>query len=119
MEKGHHLLFEAVTQRLLEKSDLEAFLQECPRRIRMSIISGPNVCKTDSGWAGIVLIAESHISVHTDGLELFCDVFSCIEFSTRTVMELAREMLALEHRPKPRIMELRRGWSTRSQGALA
>ena len=66
------------------------FLQECPARLDMEIIDGPHVTKAppdqysdNYGWSGFVIIAESHIVVHTfpgrDGYANV-DVFSCKSF---------------------------------------
>jgi len=74
-------------------SDLEgiyAFLDEAPARIGMTKIMPPYVFKyhgkvpEDWGLSGFVLIAESHISIHTfpDRGYLSLDVFSCKPFNT-------------------------------------
>ena len=113
MESGCHLLFDATSKRILNKTDLEAFLTECPRLIGLTIFSGPHIYATESGWAGIVLVAESHISVHTSVLEVFGDCFSCLPFDSKAVMDMARRMLAFESRPKPVSREIKRGWGSR------
>lgn len=74
-------------------SDLEgiyAFLDEAPARIGMTKIMPPYVFKyhgkvpEDWGLSGFVLIAESHISLHTfpDRGYLSLDIFSCKPFDT-------------------------------------
>ena len=58
------------------------FLRELPALIGMTIIDGPFVKKVDDGVSGLVLIAESHIAIHTWPAEgIFdMDVFSCKDF---------------------------------------
>ena len=111
MEKGQHLLFEGVSQRLLGMADLQGFLVECPRTLKMLVIVPAQIVKTEGGWAGMTVIAESHVSVHTQGLEVYGDVFSCRPFASHTIVELAHALLLLETKPKPRLTEIRRGWS--------
>jgi S-adenosylmethionine/arginine decarboxylase-like enzyme len=110
MERGCHLLFEGLSLHLLSNLEAHTFLVECPRLLRLTIFSGPSVYPTEYGLAGIVLVAESHVSLHTVGLEVYGDVFSCRPFATEPVMELAHELLFLDRKPKPRQQVLRRGW---------
>ena len=110
MERGQHLLFEGVSQRLQTAEDIRCFLMQCPKMLNMTVIAGPFISKQDSGWAGIVLIAESHVSVHTIGLEVYVDVFSCRAFPSQSVVLLAEDLLALDPPGKPRVREIRRGW---------
>lgn len=110
MEAGLHCLFDGISLRLLQAEDLVRFLVRCPREIGLIIISGPHVYKTDAGLAGIVLVAESHISVHTDGLAVYWDVFSCRRFPPSVVLALASELLLIDEKPKPRVQMLKRGW---------
>ena len=110
MERGCHLVFDGISEHLLSNLEIHTFLTECPRLLKLTIFSGPSVYPTEHGLAGIVLVAESHISVHTDGLAVYGDVFSCRSFLPSIVMELAREVLFLEDKPKPRQQVLRRGW---------
>ena len=110
MEAGLHLLFQGLSRHLLSALEIHEFLVACPRAIDMTVISGPHVYPTDEGFAGIALIGASHCSVHTVGLETYCDIFSCRPFATEPVMELAHELLFLDRKPKPRQQILRRGW---------
>lgn len=110
MEKGQHLLVEAISLRVLEPQEVVRFLVQCPREIGLTIISGPHVFPTDNGLAGIVLVADSHVSVHLDGLAAYIDVFSCKPFNVQIVMRLATELLLLDTKPKPKAQVLRRGW---------
>lgn len=110
MEKGQHLLFEGISQRLLNRGDILQFLIECPKRINMTVIISPNVVASERGWAGVTVIAESHISVHTQALEVYVDVFSCRVFHSQDVVDLAENLLLLQKIGKTKIREIRRGW---------
>ena len=61
-------------------------LQELPGKLGMGILLAPQVVHADGndkkdpgGWTGFVIIAESHISIHTFPLRGFVsvDVYSC------------------------------------------
>lgn len=71
-----HLLVQGHLERPLKPRQVEGLLLELPQHIGMTIISGPHVFE----HSGIVVIAESHISVHWLGLACWVDVFSCREF---------------------------------------
>ena len=80
------------------------FLDEYPDVIGMTKIMAPQVCTyagqqpMDVGISGFVLIAESHISVHTFPRRRYVniDVFSCKEFDAQQALEELRAMFALE-----------------------
>ena len=65
-------------------------LDKMPDQIGMTKIMPPYVFKyqgavpEDWGVSGVVLIAESHITIHTfpDKLHAFVDIFSCKDFDT-------------------------------------
>jgi len=60
-----------------------AFLNFMPKHIRMTPIMPPFVTRTASGVSGIVIIAESHISIHTWPClgQFALDIFSCKPFN--------------------------------------
>ncbi len=71
-------------------------LNNLPARIGMSKMSLPYVCKWldkfadgTEGISGFVMIAESHISIHTfpDQDYVFMDIFSCREFETENAIK--------------------------------
>ena len=80
------------------------FLDEYPSKIGMNKIHGPNVVNYDGGdeydWgvSGFVMIAESHISIHTFPARSYVniDVFSCKDFDDSKVIENIREIFSLE-----------------------
>lgn len=72
------------------------FLNEMPEMVGMTKIMPPYVFAysglkpEDCGVSGIVLIAESHISIHTfqeKGYASF-DIFSCKDFDTESVADI-------------------------------
>ncbi len=80
------------------------FLDEFPDRISMTKITPPAVytyrgpTPEDWGVSGFVIIAESHISVHTfpDRGYINIDVFSCKEFDADTALREVTEAFAIE-----------------------
>ena len=72
-------------------------LNELPEKIGMTKITQPYVfpysghVPEDKGITGTVIIAESHISIHTFQEKDYCfvDVFSCKDFDADTVAELS------------------------------
>jgi len=90
-EAGTHLILDGYTTNsaLLEDMNLiRAFLDEYPNRMHMTKIMPPYVFRYqgdsphESGLSGIVIIAESHISIHTFPSKGYVsvDVFSCKPF---------------------------------------
>ncbi len=79
------------------------FLDEFPDRIGMTKITPPAVYtyrgqkEEDWGVSGFVIIAESHISVHTfpDRGYVNIDVFSCKEFDAASAMAEVRQIFAI------------------------
>lgn len=105
---GPHLVLDGyggAYNRLTDLSLIYRFLDECPERIGMTKIMPPYVFRytgvnpKDWGVSGFVLIAESHISVHTfpEKRYLSLDIFSCKEFDAEEVISFAREYFLLEH----------------------
>jgi S-adenosylmethionine decarboxylase len=82
---------------------LRSFLDEYPAKLGMTKITEPEVLEyhgpnpNDSGISGFVIIAESHISVHTfphrDYVNI--DVFSCKSFDHEKALTDARALFDL------------------------
>ena len=80
------------------------FLDKFPERIAMTKISEPSVqiyrgpVEEDWGVSGFVIIAESHISVHTfpDRNYLNVDVFSCKEFDIENAKKEVKLMFQID-----------------------
>lgn len=105
---GPHLVLDGYGgsyESLTDLSLIYRFLDECPERIRMTKIMPPYVFKysganpKDWGVSGFVLIAESHISIHTfpEKGYLSIDVFSCQDFDPKAVIAFAEELFGLSH----------------------
>ncbi len=91
--------------RMMEDPDaIYRFLDEYPGVIGMTKITPPQVHTyvgqkpEDNGISGFVLIAESHISVHTFPQRQYVnvDVFSCKEFDAPRALEEIRSLFSLE-----------------------
>jgi S-adenosylmethionine decarboxylase len=90
-------------QKLQDLPALYELLDTLPGRINMTKIMPPIVTRyvgvtpEDWGISGFVMIAESHISVHTfpERGEVSIDVFSCKEFDPALTCELLREAFGL------------------------
>jgi len=90
-------------RRLADLELVRALLDRVPLEIGMVKIAPPYVCRYegskpgDWGISGFVLIAESHLSVHTfpeRGL-LWADIFSCKSFDADRLVEAVREAFSL------------------------
>ena len=102
-----HLIIEGRRGDWHKLQDLPALydlLDTLPGRINMTKIMPPIVTRyvgvTPSDWgiSGFVMIAESHISIHTfpERHEVSIDVFSCKEFDPAHACELLAEAFGLE-----------------------
>jgi S-adenosylmethionine decarboxylase len=90
---------------MLEDTDaIYRFLDEFPDAIGMTKITPPHVYQyvgqkpEDVGVSGFVLIAESHISVHTFPKRRYVniDVFSCKEFDGEQALQQLRDKFSLD-----------------------
>ena len=79
------------------------FLYEYPDSLEMTRITEPKVLKydapksEDSGVSGFVIIAESHISIHTFPRKNYVniDIFSCRPFDHERALEAVKDLFAL------------------------
>jgi len=102
--------YTAEVDNLKEPEFIRRFLRDFPASIGMTRISEPLVLTWDApkredwGVTGVVIIAESHISVHTfpERNLLYLDVFSCKPFDSemalRRLTEYFRLFKAIPHR---------------------
>ena len=95
---GPHLMLDLSDCNPTILDDLETcfgLLNELPSKIGMTKISQPHVFRykapvpEDSGITGVVIIAESHISLHTYPNKnfAFVDLFSCKPFNIETAKD--------------------------------
>ncbi len=100
---GPHLMIDLNACNTEKLADLELcryFLSSMPDAIGMTKITEPNVFwynaeeKEEQGITGMVIIAESHISIHTYPYKQFAfiDVFSCKPFDTELALQRAVSM---------------------------
>ena len=76
--EGCHLILDGETEQPLTVTKVERFLRHYPRFIGMQRITEPVVIVQRGGCCGIVIIAESHVSIHSRERKVMVDVFSCV-----------------------------------------
>ena len=102
-----HLLIDgygADPERLWDQPFLRNFLDEYPVRLGMTKITAPKVLRynapleEDSGITGFVVIAESHISVHTFPHRRYVniDIFSCKSFDSDKALREVQALFGLQ-----------------------
>lgn len=88
---GPHLMLDLHRCNRAKLKDFELvynFLKDMPEKVGMTRISEPALLKYKDKWAetpgvtGFVILAESHVSIHTfpDDDFVFIDIFSCRNF---------------------------------------
>ncbi len=118
---GPHLIIDGSkcdTAKLGDRLLIERLLTEYPRAIGMTRIGGPYMFEYQapdpaySGVSGLVVIAESHIAIHTfPALDYFTmDIFSCKNFDHEVAIQYIREALGVQEMDR---MLVQRGLSFR------
>lgn len=98
LEVGMHLILDGFCQDSLAIGNLNkvhSFLDEFPEEMSMTKVLPPYVFQyqssspQDSGISGIVIIAESHISIHTFPARKYVsvDIFSCKPFDAEKAVQ--------------------------------
>lgn len=103
---------------------LRSFLDEYPESLGMTKITAPEVLEYhgpnpgDSGISGFVIIAESHISVHTFPRRAYVniDIFSCKSFDHEQALADARALFNLRQ-VKTWLLDRGLEWLDADQGA--
>jgi len=101
-----HLLIDGYgspSRTLWDRAHLLGFLDKYPGHLGMAKISEPTVLTheaaqpEDSGLTGFVIIAESHISVHTFPMRNYVniDIFSCRAFDSERVLQDIKKFFEL------------------------
>ena len=90
---GVHLIIDGRTSIPLTVPKVERFLRHFPRLVGVRRITEPEVVLVRGGLCGIVIIAQSHISVHTQGCNVWTDIFSCLGFDTDCAIRAAQRLL--------------------------
>lgn len=99
------------------------FLTNYPSQLGMTRITEPRVLEyngpqaEDAGVSGFVIIAESHISIHTFPYRRYVniDIFSCKSFDNHQALVDAKELFALED-VKTWLLERGLEWVDSQQG---
>ncbi|MEW6615137.1 MAG: S-adenosylmethionine decarboxylase [Thermodesulfobacteriota bacterium] len=114
---GQHLMVDGYGGNSKKMENIELiynFLDTYPEKMEMTKIMPPYVFKyigkkpEDWGLSGVVLIAESHISIHTFPFKqyLSLDIFSCKTFDSDNAICFVKDMFGLT---KTEIKLLNRG----------
>lgn len=102
---GIHLMIDAYgcDPKVLDNPrKLYAFLDQAPELLQMTKLTAPHLIHAQGneghdpgGWTGIVLIAESHISLHTFVKRQFAtlDIYSCKYFNSDFMIEYIQKFL--------------------------
>lgn len=104
---GVHLMLDGYgckRETLVDIQYIYDFLDKYPQQMEMTKIMPPYVFRYDApvpedwGISGFVLIAESHISIHTfpEKLYLSVDIFSCKPFDTHRAIETLKEYFSIQ-----------------------
>jgi S-adenosylmethionine decarboxylase len=102
-----HLVIDGYRGDLDRMWDVElvrSFLTDCPATLGMTRITEPEVLKydapkeQDSGVSGFVIIAESHISIHTFPIRDYVniDIFSCQPFDHDQALSEVKSLFQLQ-----------------------
>lgn len=103
---GPHLMIEGKAHKSLDSlPDIFNFLNKLPEMVGMTKITQPHVfpyeglVPEDKGITGAVIIAESHITVHTftDKKYIFMDIFSCKDFDVEFVKAFTCKYFQIEN----------------------
>jgi len=103
MKNGTHLILDLKEckeyEKLSNKKFIESFLLNLVKISKMKAITKPNVLyykhkeKEESGVTGFIIIADSHISIHTYPFKksLYLDLFSCKNFYSQKIINYVQE----------------------------
>jgi len=102
-----HLVIDGFGGDVQKMWDLELvrhFLNNCPAKLGMNRITEPKVLEyngpveDDAGISGFVIIAESHISIHTFPYRKYVniDIFSCKSFDNVRALADAKALFDLQ-----------------------
>ncbi len=86
-------------KKLVDNKFIYGLLDGLPAQINMCSITRPYVIEYKDKWAkisgltGFVIIATSHISIHTfpDNQYTFFDIFSCKHFETKSIIDYIKK----------------------------
>lgn len=106
---GEHLIIDGYGgnfKKLNDKKLVVKCLEDLPKKVGMNILGKPQIYKADDngikdagGWSGFVVVAESHISVHTFPHRQFVsiDVYTCREgINRKFIVDYFRKKFCLQ-----------------------
>ncbi len=90
-------------EKMWDQQLVRDFLDQFPSKLAMTPITEPQVLKytgenvEDAGVSGFVIIAESHISIHTFPYRQYVniDIFSCKSFDDQRALAEAKQLFQL------------------------
>ena len=111
------------TDKMWDKEMVREFLTNYPDNLGMTRITEPNVLEyngpkiEDAGVSGFVIIAESHISIHTFPYRNYVniDIFSCKSFDDDQAVRDAKSLFDLAD-VKTWLLDRGLEWLNRDQG---
>lgn len=90
-----HLLVTAVLKEPLTFNQIFHFLTDIVTLLQLELVSGPHIHFRENNWIALAIIAESHISIHTQDHGIFVDIFSCKEFDVEKILPFIVDTLDL------------------------
>lgn len=90
---------------LNDSEKLLAFLKDTPDKLDMTKLTDPMLIHAEGngehdpgGWTGFVIIAESHISLHTFVKRQFLslDIYSCKNFETEKIVKYIQKFFGAQ-----------------------
>lgn len=96
---GPHLLIDSVIPQVPTYEEVKDFLNSMVHQIGMTKITVPIITEFDKGIYGIVIIAESHISVLAqkyDQILFQVDIFSCKNFDNEKAVAFTKKYFGMK-----------------------
>ena len=95
---GTHWMATARSGVSLNEQTVQEILMGMAETVGLTALGEPVVREGDLGWIGVLLLAESHASLHQNRAEsmVFVDLFSCVPFDTAQLERFMRTQLNCE-----------------------
>src|ERR1700719_697459 len=103
---GYHLLLDCggCNKKIDDEKDIENFLKQLLKEIKMKPLGEPTVIRVDNeeegrGISGFQMLTTSHISAHFDdsGNNGYIDIFSCAPFDPKTAIKCVKKHFDPKH----------------------
>jgi S-adenosylmethionine/arginine decarboxylase-like enzyme len=89
----YHHLFDGIVPEQPTRPTISATIRAIAKAVAMKRICRTKTHRDGEAWKGMVMIAESHISVHGRGRFAWLDVFSCQPFEKHDVVRVLERRL--------------------------